>query len=158
VGADEKRARFERRVARAAERDAAQAERNRRRARFERIRVEKSAPGPEQLASGRPLRYAALGVTVHDGTVYKRDAKPLGPLVGATAQVTSLPDRRRVSAIGLLIFFPEKQRYPRARITVTTTTGAVHKEVEGRTLIGQAHRQVIRFNELADAATGNAPR
>ena len=158
MGADEKRARFERRVARAAERDATPAERDRRKARFERIREEKSAPGPEQLASGSPLKYATLGVTVRDGMVYKRDARPLGPLVGATAELARLPDRRRVSAIGLLVFFPEKQRFPRARITVTTTTGAVDKEVEGRTLVGHARRQVIRFNELADAAARNAQR
>ena len=55
------------------------------------------------------------------------------------------------------MFFPEKQRFPRARITVATTAGAVNKEVEGRTLIGQARRQVVRFNELADAAAGNGP-
>jgi hypothetical protein len=80
VNPDGKRAKFERRVARAVERDAARAERARVRARFERIREEKSAPGPEQLMSGRPLKYASLGVTVHEGMVYKRDARPLGRL------------------------------------------------------------------------------
>ena len=151
MNADGKRERFERRVARAAERDAARAERDRRRARFQRIREEKSAPGPEHLASGRPLKYASLGVTVHDRTVYKRDARPLGPLVGATARITDLPDRRGVSGLALLLLWPERQAFPRAQITVTTSAGAIHKEVEGRMAIGQARRQVVRFNELADA-------
>jgi hypothetical protein len=62
-----------------------------------------------------------------------------------------------VSLIGLLAFFPGKQPYPRAQITVTTTAGAVHKEVDGLA-IGQARRQVKRFNELADAAAGDTSR
>jgi hypothetical protein len=158
MNADGTRARFERRLARTAERDAAREERDRRNARFERIREEKAAPGPEHLASGRPLKYASLGVTVHDGMVYKRDARPLGPLVGASAQITDLPDRWRVSAVALLMLLPEKQRFPRVQITVTTAADAVHKEVEGHMLIGQARRQVVRFNELADAAARNIPR
>jgi hypothetical protein len=35
---------------------------------------------------------------------------------------------------------------------MTTSDGAIHKEIEGRMAIGQARRQVVRFNELAGAS------
>lgn len=149
MSADRSRERFERRVARAAEKDAARAERDRRKAQRERVRTKIAAPGPENLAGGRPLKYRTMGVTVHDGLVYRR-ARPLGPLVGASAQITPLPDHRRVSAIALLALFPEKQSFPRAQITVKTTADSVSKEVEGNMLISQARREVVRFNELAE--------
>jgi hypothetical protein len=105
------------------------------------------------MADGRPMKFLSLGVTIHDGSVYKtRDARPLGPLAGAMAQYIQLPPvwRRLVSTT--LVGFPEKQQVPRVRVTVRAG-GAVHsKEIEGRLAISGVKNEVKRFNAAVEAS------
>src|SRR5260370_37209283 len=76
--AADKRAAFERRIAGTAAADAAK------KAEVQRQHDAFVASVAKQMADGSPMKFPSLGVTIHDGNVYKTsDVRPFGPLAGA---------------------------------------------------------------------------
>jgi hypothetical protein len=142
----EQRAKFEQRVAQTAAADAAaKAEAQRQHDAF----VSSVA---KKMADGAPMKFLTLGVTIHDGGVYKDD-RLIGLLVGSTAKSTKLPPVWRRSVALTLILIPDKQQVPRIMVEVKTGEIIHSKVIEGRLNISTANREVKNFNAAAEAAS-----
>lgn len=104
----------------------------------------------------RGTRFSTLGVTVTDGNVLKPGTfrhKLLGPLNGATAEVTDATSRRTLTRVATGVGALTKKTD--ASAFVIAGDGTLHEvKISGAGMLRRAHAEVIRFNALAKQEQG----
>ena len=131
--------------------------------RFEAKMVERNA-----TSSARWRRLAAkttfvyLGVVVADDTIYRlsglgRRARILGPLAGATAEVTDGTSRRTLSRVIAVVGSALSKKTSAAAFVVTADGELARHKLDGVIPVRQAQAQSIKFNALVRRAALSHP-
>ena len=117
----------------------------------ERTAAGANGPAPRHSAEATtPFVY--LGVVVANDTIYRlsglgRRTAMLGPLAGATAEVTDGTSRRALPTV-LTVVGALSRKTSAAAFVVTANGELARHKLDGAIPVGQAQAQTIRFNAL----------
>lgn len=106
--------------------------------------------------------FVYLGVVVADGMIYRlsgpgRQAGILGPLAGATAEVTDGTSRRAISRVIAVVGGALSTKTSVAAFVVTADGELARHKLDGVIPVRQAQAQSIRFNALVRRAALSHP-
>lgn len=106
--------------------------------------------------------FVYLGVVVADDTIYRlsglgRQAGILGPLAGATAEVTDGTSRRTLSRVIAVVGGALSKKTGAAAFVVTADGELARHRLDGVIPVRQAQAQTIKFNALVRRAALSHP-
>jgi hypothetical protein len=106
--------------------------------------------------------FVYLGVVVADDTIYRlnglgRQAGILGPLAGATAEVTDGTSRHTLSRVIAVVGSALSKKTSAAAFVVTAGGELARHKLDGVIPVRQAQAQSIKFNALVRRAALNHP-
>ena len=133
-------------------------------------KAEPNGRRPDGPAAGMPMRchgdtakstFVYLGVVVADETIYRlsalgRRTGVLGPLAGATAEVTDGTSRRDLPRV-LNVVGALSKRTGAAAFVVTADGELARHRLDGAVPVRQALAQIIEFNALARRSARSRP-
>jgi hypothetical protein len=122
----------------------------------------KATSSAQWRSSAAKTTFVYLGVVVADDTIYRlsslgRRARILGPLAGATAEVTDGTSRRTLPRVIDVVGSALSKKTSAAAFVVTADGELARHKLDGVIPVRQAQAQTIKFNALVRRAALSHP-